>query len=1327
MKKDNTRSFCSTGVLIFMVAFPLVSLAQVSITLHLPPPGTFSPEDLTQMISINNPGSSRQVYLTATVEESQAGLVFAGSSAEFEMITGFSTPTYQTLEPIDIEFVDPRFEQFVLQSNNIPSGSYVVCVRVIEKTTGEELGLTCIPHNVFQPSAPVLIYPADGTAITEANPVFLWLPPGPEPPAEVVYNFRLYELFEGQQPYDALRSNPPFYAESNVLGTILLYGLQAPPLVPDHRYVWQVQAVSSQGIAIGENEGLSDFASFLAGVEEEREILPISPLAACVGEVTEGLKMETVEFQWMANGQFSGFQVIVSANACGVYTPPTTPPTTPPPAGPPTTVSPKPTPPVKPPVITNPVGPADSVAGGGPANPPPVTTGGGVTVTPVGGGAGEVDWPDEGETDLPPLPPGWEWTPAGPRWTGEIPPEPPALPPGWEWGPLRPVWTGEGADPVERVVIAVSEPVSPNPMTVPGNMPAHYSTSLNLGDILKPGQAFVYQICGVFTGVSGQPNAYLSEPQCLRYAFSADSEVEVTPLSCDPCLVELQPDTAPSMNGGLDPPVESMEIGRDEFVVLKAIGLDYDQIWWRCQPKPNCPESGSKDMRITSSRVRFSWKVVNGEGDFVEIGCSGASKETAGDRVIFQPPFVAPDSTKTTNVKLSIIDDNPSQPLDKTVNVNIKITTERKKDNPNYYKVKIESDSFQLPTPTQISGEMGTCRTGGPAWSRDEDLTTPTIILPQTADASKLVYKELIRLTASDVRDPDNVKVWCISERCPTNDKRKTYEDDVQFEWTIAKGGGRFVKGNTGRFVIYEAPETEGAVEIEVRVSNASGLKISDKKPGPGKITLKVYEPGVRMERTDLAWLPGASNQVVKKSFLVYREGNEWKQSLQHQCRIHYAELLNVSEEPGICLNWPPEVLADSCIDMAFLKSTQWEVFDTVSCTRWNHADTTWFKKANSLKPVREFTINVRCYDYGAYATIRSLANSDGKPAGLYKSVPWKKEEQYHATQYRNAKTLYEDNRVSVPRDVDENHIADGGWLPENRRLSGAGKVNDPIKGVADGDNVPLSGFPGDGISNYEEYRGFYVKGKHERLDIDRKNLLLWNRNNIGLGSLPNSGIIGVQVNDNEMDAWRVINFNRCTDSLGFDQKGLRLITWQGAANERVGQADAIGLDSCTWVWINAGILNNTEVKNYAIAHELSHGIGVWHHGEGIIYGHQLRNDSVKIGNTWYLNNVSDTLTYFIACPGGITSGDVDCWMRYMYTTGYCIGTGTASNFDCTNNNLETNISGWTLYVEQNIKIGKFITDVTSGTGVNATNKCGKSAGAGRGKCRTQIKINCKP
>lgn len=249
---------------LLLTAAPFKGEAQnVQVSLILPPPGSLNPEDLTQIISFNNTGtSSLYLYMMITVEEEDKGLLFNAMSSVFELTPGFSMPEYTVYEPVKIEYVDPVLEEYVIHTNSMPGGEYVICVTLLDVEMGAEVGYHCVSHSVFYPSAPMLVYPADGNIVNEPAPFFSWLPPSPTPPVALFYALHLVKVSDGQFPYEAIQSNLPWLIETGIFSNNYLYPIDAAPLEQGKTYAWQVQSLMADGFPVGENSGYSEIGTF---------------------------------------------------------------------------------------------------------------------------------------------------------------------------------------------------------------------------------------------------------------------------------------------------------------------------------------------------------------------------------------------------------------------------------------------------------------------------------------------------------------------------------------------------------------------------------------------------------------------------------------------------------------------------------------------------------------------------------------------------------------------------------------------------------------------------------------------------------------------------------------------------------------------------------------------------------------------------------------------------------------------------------------------------------------------------------------------------------
>lgn len=196
---------------------------------------------------------------------------------------------------------------------------------------------------------------------------------------------------------------------------------------------------------------------------------------------------------------------------------------------------------------------------------------------------------------------------------------------------------------------------------------------------------------------------------------------------------------------------------------------------------------------------------------------------------------------------------------------------------------------------------------------------------------------------------------------------------------------------------------------------------------------LPQFVPGETLNGTHLDLRTGP--QMVQLNILVGRGSSG----------TFDVKLANVSRYPGITMNYPAGA-TDTNPDMDF-GAGDTELYGVP------------IPKGGAPKVVK-LPLYIR--DYAASATIEV-------------TMPYRK-------------TTFSTRRT-VPRDDDGNQLPDGGWhLPTGTDvaaggLSAAGDVDDAVSAS----NTQ----PGDGLSNFEEYRGFLVQGQYTRTDPRRKDLFL--------------------------------------------------------------------------------------------------------------------------------------------------------------------------------------------------------------------------------------------
>jgi hypothetical protein len=254
-------------------------------------------------------------------------------------------------------------------------------------------------------------------------------------------------------------------------------------------------------------------------------------------------------------------------------------------------------------------------------------------------------------------------------------------------------------------------------------------------------------------------------------------------------------------------------------------------------------------------------------------------------------------------------------------------------------------------------------------------------------------------------------------------------------------------------------------------------------------------------------------------------------------------------------------------------------------------------------------------------------------------------------------------------------------------------KQNSGVTGLADvtdNETDPVGdGHPGDGLSLYEEYRGFIIGGQHVEGNPKKKDYFILNTAGAfymgGIRMFQNlSGLnVHYQLRDGEMAPDRVMNRNHNEGAHNVDQHGV--IVKAIAAN--AGYAEAIGgpgtpgmISVVVAPRILPGAGTDIPYDQSTLAHELLHTCNVYHHGDAPSpYTWITRTADDRLlssitnnaaGNATTVLTEQETSAAFMFPVGVPTkviigvandphTGDDNCVMRYDNARGH-IKTGTA-------------------------------------------------------------------
>ncbi|MBC7326818.1 hypothetical protein H5T87_01715 [bacterium] len=225
---------------------------------------------------------------------------------------------------------------------------------------------------------------------------------------------------------------------------------------------------------------------------------------------------------------------------------------------------------------------------------------------------------------------------------------------------------------------------------------------------------------------------------------------------------------------------------------------------------------------------------------------------------------------------------------------------------------------------------------------------------------------------------------------------------------------------------------------------------------------------------------------------------------------------------------------------------------------------------ANSKEPKTSAYIKIDCWDYGAHGYIVAQANIPN--IGVVLAHAQNKPKKYYA---------------EIPVDENDNYISDS-WAYDN------GGAND------DDDNDPSYGTKGDGISRYDEYRGFFANGVHIRTNPNAKDVFIYDENNLGIGYFSKTGLT-YHLNPEPNDDHKVTRYDS-TGHLGYDQFYIRLKEVQNELFDPEGNMVSgrctgfLGENVSSVCQIDTAHLEllypgSPDAKPWIIAHELGHAV----------------------------------------------------------------------------------------------------------------------------------------
>ena len=410
-------------------------------------------------------------------------------------------------------------------------------------------------------------------------------------------------------------------------------------------------------------------------------------------------------------------------------------------------------------------------------------------------------------------------------------------------------------------------------------------------------------------------------------------------------------------------------------------------------------------------------------------------------------------------------------------------------------------------------------------------------------------------------------------------------------------------------------------------------------------------------------------------------------------------ELEDTSKEKGVDLNWPPKSRAKDTFDMKIDKDNPWI---TLTDDKGQFAET----KEEGLS---DFTVTVNSYDWGGHTTLRVTAELED-----------------HSSVVAHVHDHPEQEELFLPKDDDHNHLAD--WWEHQYGL-------DHADATADDDHLPPGDYDrGDSIALYDEYRGFHIRGTHERLSPLTKDLFVFDPSDLGVGLYGDTGVSTHVIYEQEYDFSTAHPSHQVITPNGTHGDVCAVWLTRGSMDSGVVGETIPGVGvPCNVESVTIGTKAIAEgygaqaapgELRSTIAHELSHATNVHHHGESPpdydVGGVTCRRRDGTVWKPKCPPGVSGEC-FEVAVKGGKYSGNDQCWMRYDLTQFY----------ENTEGNCQWKHNGRTVFgsLYGQDPPGMTLCDNPRGTGVNDQSKSDNKAGdasPGRGDCKHKFCLNNK-
>jgi hypothetical protein len=198
------------------------------------------------------------------------------------IICGNAMSSAKRIDPFDVRvFTTADLLGLLGNCNELKAGTYSICVQFFNIDKVAISREVCKDFRVedtnVEYSPPTLITPDNGKKFTVQElqnvVMFRWTPLVPKPKEPVTYRLRVWQLMQGQNGAQAMRTNQPIVTKdvdnlTQATVSSIYTGPCKPPYLCD--FIWSVQALNRSGKPMGNNNGYSEPYTFGAADEKSK-------------------------------------------------------------------------------------------------------------------------------------------------------------------------------------------------------------------------------------------------------------------------------------------------------------------------------------------------------------------------------------------------------------------------------------------------------------------------------------------------------------------------------------------------------------------------------------------------------------------------------------------------------------------------------------------------------------------------------------------------------------------------------------------------------------------------------------------------------------------------------------------------------------------------------------------------------------------------------------------------------------------------------------------------------------------------------------------------